>query len=201
MHPLLETIKIKNGKIFHLNDHQNRMDRSVKAVYGSSATAPLLHTHIQIPKEAGQSWYKCRVIYGQTIGKIEYSPYQPQQIESIELVYDDAISYEVKWVDRTGIDLLKKKSPADDIIIVKEGYITDSSYANLLFHKNGQWFTPEQPLLAGTQRARLLSSGQIKEVRIKPEDLRKYDRIKWINAMLDMNDGPEWPLEVIKNLP
>jgi len=201
MHPLLETLKIKNGRIYHLNDHQNRMNLSVKKIYGSSAEAPSLRSHIQIPEEAGDMWFKCRVVYGLSIGKIEYSPYRVQPVQSMELIFDDEIQYEIKWSDRTGIDLLKNRSSADDIIIVKDGRITDSSYANLLFHKNGQWFTPAHPLLAGTQRARLISSGKIKEAEIKPQHLKKYDRIKWINAMLDMVDGPEWPIGVIKNLP
>jgi 4-amino-4-deoxychorismate lyase len=44
----------------------------------------------------------------------------------------------------------------DDIIIVRNGFVTDASYANLIFRKGDEWFTPATFLLAGTMRAFLL---------------------------------------------
>lgn len=200
MYPLLETIKIKDGTIHHVEDHQDRMDQSIKKIYGPEAVAPRLEEHIFIPEYVGFSWYKCRIIYGLSIGKIEFEPYKLPEINSLELVHNDEISYELKWADRSQLNRISEKSSADDILIVKNGQITDSSYANLLFYRNGKWITPAHPLLAGTQRARLLSKNQILTAEITPEDLHHFDHIKWINAMLDLEDGPEWPIDIIKNI-
>lgn len=200
MFPLLETIKIKNGIIHHLEDHQARMNQSVRTIFGSKAIAPSLRENIQPPHYIGTSWYKCRIIYGLTIAKTEYEPYQRPRIKSLELVDHDEIFYDLKRADRSEINKLTDGSSADNIIIVKKGQITDSSYANLLFRKKGKWYTPANPLLPGTQRARLLRRGEIYPAEITRENLHLFERVKWINAMLDMEDGPEWPLSIIKNI-
>ena len=62
---------------------------------------------------------------------------------------------------KTRNQLIEKRKHADDIIIVKNGLVTDSFYANLAFLKNGIWFTPETPLLLGVQRQFLLSQKTI----------------------------------------
>ena len=59
-------------------------------------------------------------------------------------------------------ELFAKKGSCDDVIIVRNGLITDSSYANLIFFDGREWITPKVPLLEGTCRARLLASGKIK---------------------------------------
>lgn len=200
MFPLLETIKIKNGIIHYPEEHQTRMDQSVRTIFGSKAIAPSLEENIQLPHYIGDSWFKCRIIYGLTIAKTEYEPYQRPRIQSLELVDHDEISYDLKWADRSEINKLVDGSSADNIIIVKKGQITDSSYANLLFWKKGRWYTPANPLLPGTQRARLLREGEIFPERITRENLHRFEKVKWINAMLDMKDGPEWPLSIIRNL-
>src|SRR5699024_8638866 len=200
MYPLLETIKIKEGTIHHIEDHQNRMNQSVKKIWGPEAVAPRLKEHILIPENIGFSWYKCRILYGLSIDKIEFEPYKLPEINSLELVDHNEISYNLKWADRSELNLISRRSSADDILIVKNGQITDSSYANLLFYKKGKWFTPAYPLLAGTQRARLLHKKEIATAEITRENLHHFERIKWINAMLDMKDGPEWPIGIIKNL-
>ena len=78
-----------------------------------------------------------------------------------------------------------------DIIIVKNGFVTDSYYGNLLFFQNGKWYTPVSHLLSGVQRSVLLEQGLIEERTIHVRDLRKYEKVKIINAMLDLASGPE----------
>ncbi len=57
------------------------------------------------------------------------------------------------------------KKTADDIIITKNGNITDSSFSNLVFESSdGALFTPETYLLeGGTKRKFLLKNGIIRE--------------------------------------
>lgn len=194
----IETICVKRGKILHLADHQERMDRSIFYFYGKRTT-PDLKSFLTTPEYAQKGWYKCRIEYGQEIEDITWEPYHIKEISSLSLVIADDINYSWKYTNRSIFKELIREAMTDDIIIVKNGYITDSSYANLLFRSDEDWVTPSTPLLKGTQRNRLLKAGVIKEQLISRNDLYKYDRIKWINAMLDMKDGPEWPMEIIKN--
>jgi 4-amino-4-deoxychorismate lyase len=76
---------------------------------------------------------------------------------------------------------------------VKSGFITDSYSANTVFFDGAKWWTPNTPLLAGTQRSRLLGEEKIFECTISPEDISKYTLVGLINAM--------WDLEELKPIP
>lgn len=199
--PFIETIKVKNGKAFYLEDHQKRMEASVRFCFGADAPVPSLAASIRVPDGIGDRWYKCRVVYGKTIHSVEYEPYKIKTVKKLILREAPGISYNLKWRDRSALDQLKDNTEADDIIITQNGLITDGSFANLLFLKDGIWYTPDTPLLPGTQRARLLRDKKIVSKRISVNDLKAFEKVKWINAMLDMKDGPEWPIEIIANLP
>ena len=82
--------------------------------------------------------------------------------------------------------LLDLRDGSDEVLIVKDGLITDVSIGNVALHDGVEWFTPRKPLLAGTMRRRLLEEGRIKERDIRPTELRHYERLSIINAMLDL---------------
>jgi len=106
-------------------------------------------------------------------------------------VYDNAISYDYKFEDRTELEnLFSQRDDCEDIIIIKNYQVTDASYANLIFRKNNQWFTPKTFLLNGTARKQLLERKIIFEEKITINDLQRYEKVKLINAMLQF-DGPE----------
>ncbi|HET6559925.1 MAG TPA: aminotransferase class IV, partial [Prolixibacteraceae bacterium] len=85
----------------------------------------------------------------------------------------------------------------DDIIIIKNGYVTDSFTANLLFFDGGRWFTPTTPLLKGTKRQWLLEKGFIVEKEIREENIPAYSKVGLVNAMIEME---EMPVVDIKNI-
>ncbi|MBN1984735.1 MAG: hypothetical protein JW761_00460, partial [Prolixibacteraceae bacterium] len=60
------------------------------------------------------------------------------------------------------------------------------------------WWTPDTPLLEGTQRERLLKQGKIRVCRITPENLSKYIKVGLINAMQDLENMPRIAMENIK---
>jgi len=76
------------------------------------------------------------------------------------------------------------------VIITKDGFITDSSVANLVFKRKDKWLTPFTYLLNGTQRQFLLDQKIIEEEKITINDLHRYEKVKLINAMLKF-DAPE----------
>ncbi|MBY5960036.1 aminotransferase class IV family protein [Membranicola marinus] len=199
MYQFIETISVKEGQIQHLADHQERMDRTILHFFDSRST-PDLNSVLSVPAHARQGWIKCRVVYDHDVQEITWTPYQVKKPASFALVHTNDLDYSYKYTDRKIFSELISQAETDDIIIVKNGWITDSSYANLLFRTDDRWITPAHPLLPGTQRSRLLQSGVIEEEPIKPSDLQQFDRLKLINALLDMENGPEWSMDVIKNL-
>ena len=108
---------------------------------------------------------KCRVIYdGSGIKEISYEAYQMRPVHSLQLVYSDDIDYTYKSLDREYLNqLYALRETADDILIVKNELVTDTSIANIALYNGSEWHTPKSPLLKGTQRAFLLDQQIIKE--------------------------------------
>ena len=106
----------------------------------------------------------------------------------MKLIYDDDISYKYKSTNRDKInELFVKKGKCDDILIIKGGFITDTSIANIALYKDGIWYTPSNPLLKGTTRERLLDEKKIIQKTIKIQNLKEYSKIALMNAMIDFD--------------
>jgi len=175
-----ETIKINNGKAFHLTWHQNRLNATQAATYCSYE--PIILKKIIPPKKG---LWRCKVVYNETIQKIEYYPYHPRAIKKFKLIQSQ-IDYSYKFLNRFAIDkLFSQRGEADDIIIVKDSLLTDTSIANIALFYKGEWLTPKTPLLAGTTRARLLAQKKLIKSDILAKDIKKFEKIAIMNAMID----------------
>ncbi|MCF6333634.1 MAG: aminotransferase class IV family protein [Draconibacterium sp.] len=197
MSQLFETIKCKDGKLFNLNRHNLRFNKARKEYFGLSDEINLEEI-IEVPENASNGLFRCRVIYSKTVDKIEFIPHQFRKIKSLKLIEANDIGYQFKYSDRNILnELFEKRSDSDDILIVKNGCITDSFTANLLFFDGKKWWTPDTPLLYGTQRAKLIDEEKISVCRIISDDLSKYKKVGLINAMWDLG---EMPLISIENI-
>lgn len=136
--------------------------------------------------------YKVRLVYDadeeDAHYDLEYAAYQPKRIESIQVVESKAFDYSFKYEDRSDIDSLLQETTADDILISMDGAITDGSYFNLAFWDGQVWLTPDTPLLDGVRRQSLLQRGKIIERPISVGDLEMFEKISFINAMLDLDE-------------
>ncbi len=193
---LIETLKVFNKKLFNIEYHNKRMNNSRKELFGCNDEIDLSEK-ILIPKELNYNLYKCRIIYSKGIESIEFMPYQKKLIKKIKILENNHINYQYKFEDRTELNLMLNKSNADEIIIVKNGLITDASFANIVLSDGSIYLTPSTPLLKGTKRARLLDEGLIKEEELKKNDLRKFKYIYFINALLDIEEENKMEIDRI----
>ena len=186
---LLETIKIENGRICNLEYHNRRFNRSRRDKFGIETSLDL-GTAIHIPSDLVDGVFRCRVLYKRDIEKIEFVPHIPFAAGSLKLVFRDDIDYSVKYADRELLmRLFEKRGDCDEILIVKNGFITDTSISNIAFRKGqGSWVTPDTPLLNGTMRMHLMETGQITEAPVYLEDLNKFSGAKMINCMMDLEN-------------
>lgn len=96
---------------------------------------------------------------------------------------------------------MKEKARTEEIIVVKNNHITDTSFSNILFLKGKTWFTPSTYLLNGVQRQHLLKNKKIKETDITLQNISEFSHFQLINAMNDFDDMFVYPIEKITNLP
>jgi 4-amino-4-deoxychorismate lyase len=177
---LLETIKIEDGKPSNLSYHQTRFDKSKKDLFTLTDKTDLSSV-IQVPEKG---LYRCRIIYDENIISIEYIPYKERNIEKLKVVPSN-INYDYKYANREAFSkLLQKYSDYDEIIIEKNGYLTDTTISNIAFYDGNKWVTPEYPLLEGTMRAKLLDEGFLHKKMIKKKDLKNYSQIALMNSMI-----------------
>lgn len=180
---LFETIKIIDSKPQNLDLHDKRMNLSRQKLFGIDEKLWLSDV-IHVPDECRTGIFRCRVIYGASVESTEYTPYHPAAIKTLKLVHADTLQYDFKYLDRSSLASLINKDLADDILIVKEGRITDSSFANIVFTDGRYWATPDTPLLRGTMREKLMADGLIRAERITPENFDRFTHFRLINAML-----------------
>ena len=183
MCPFIETIRIEDGKIYNINYHTERCNRTRAAFWQDVADIDLGEF---ISPQSLEGIWKCRIVYGKAIEEITYVPYQRRKVSSLRLVTSDTIDYTYKSAHREELNALyAQRETADDILVVRNGYLTDTSISNIALYDGNTWFTPSCPLLKGTKRAELLDKHLIQEKEILHTQLGSYFRIMLFNAMID----------------
>ncbi len=171
-----ETIKCEDFEVFNLHYHNQRVARTI----GMNIE---LQEYLYPPTD---HLLKAKVIYSQNgIEKVTYQKYTPRETKVFKIIEDNTIEYQYKYLNRETIDdLFAQKGLADEIIIVKNGFVTDTSIANIAIFKENRWITPKKPLLKGTIRAKLIEEKKLEELDITIEDIKSATKIALLNAMI-----------------
>jgi 4-amino-4-deoxychorismate lyase len=171
----IETLLIKDS-IQNLKYHNERMNKTRKYFFDSNPIN--LKDYIKIEKNK-----RVRVVYDKDILEIKYFDLIPRKFQNFKIVYSD-IEYNFKYENREKLNSLKTDE-ADEVIIIKDGLVTDTTISNLAFFDGKDWFTPKTPLLKGTKREELIEKGFLITKDIKDKDIKKYSKIAMINAILE----------------
>ncbi|MEE9437708.1 MAG: aminotransferase class IV [Saprospiraceae bacterium] len=183
MEYLLETILIKNNRVYNIKYHNERFNRSRRMLFGNNKKINL--RKLIDTSKAIFPITKCRITYNNEISNIEYIAYNYPKISSLMLINNDAIEYKYKYQNRTNLKkIFDKKGRAHDIVIVKNDKLTDTYFANIALLKNGKWYTPMSPLLEGTRRAKLIEKKKIIPKDIAIDSIDEYASIVIFNAMI-----------------
>lgn len=189
-HFFIETIRYTASGAHMLDLHNRRLRATQMEAFGSSSTIitpEMLRPPVTLADDAVM---KCRVIYDTGIIDIQFEPYVPHPVSRLLTVVDDSIDYHLKYLDRTPLSYPGIPRRDDEgLIIIKNGFITDSTYANLLLHTPSNLYTPTTPLLPGVMRRHLLETGAAKAIDLRPSDILPGNplgitHISFINAML-----------------
>jgi len=184
---LIETISCVDGKLLNLFWHTVRVNKSRSILFNTTNKLSLEKT--PLPDFVKKGNWKCRILYDKKINGVSFEPYMAKEISTLKLIESD-VEYGHKYEDRSIIDnLYKQRGDADEIIIIKDGLVTDTSVANILLFDGRNWITPDTPLLEGTMRAELLSKKVVTPKKVKATDLSTYKKIMLVNAMNPFNES------------
>ena len=200
MSRFIESIKIEDQKAFLLDLHQKRVNQTF-AHFGKEGSIDLAKIFKNLEHDE-DGLYKLRIVYD--LDKkftTQLIPYAIPEIENFQLVENNSYDYSFKFEDRKEFERMKTKAKTEEIIVVKNNHITDTSYSNILFLKGKEWFTPTTYLLNGVMRQHLLHEKKIKEIEITLQNIKEFSHFQLINAMNDFDDMFIYPIERIVNLP
>jgi len=180
---LIETIRIQTGRVRHIEYHNQRCNTSRKTLFGLKDKIDL-RQYIDTA-QAMSDETKCRITYDEKIKKVEYLTYSMKPIHSLALIEVGDLDYTHKYADRTKLEeIFDQKGDNDDILMTRNGLLTDTYYCNVSLLKEGKWYTPKSPLLQGTTRARLIKKGKIIPMDIHKDEMQEFSQLSIFNAMI-----------------
>ena len=188
MRQFVETIRIEGGKALNLPLHEARMNAT--RVHFAPHAAPISLQKWLDDAPLSDERIKARVVYDvDGVCETTFQTYKRREIQWLRMVEDNDISYTFKSTDRHELDhLLALRDGCDEVLIVKNELITDTSFTNVAFFDGHKWLTPAQPLLNGTMRQWLLQRGRLTEAQITPASLASFQRIMLFNAMIGAHE-------------
>jgi 4-amino-4-deoxychorismate lyase len=184
----IESIKLLDGVFYRLEFHHKRMNICSDLFYPEANPVDLQSAlNDSHPPQTGL--YKCRVVYDSKIRKIEYRPYLKREINSLRIVQVQIESLPYKKADRSDFDrAFAMRGNFDEVLLVKNGLLTDTSICNIALFDGVSWFTPSMPLIYGVNRANLIEEGKMIERNILLDDLKNFSHIRLFNAMIEFGD-------------
>lgn len=191
----IESLKLVGERFSNIELHQQRIDLTSKMF---SINSKIDLKDISIPNFNDDLVRKCRIIYSKDDFSISFTEYKQRKIESLKVVFDDTIDYGYKFENRDRLNsLFEDRGDCSDIIIVKNGCLTDTSFSNIVLFDGDKYFTPSSFLLNGTMRQKLLMDNIIFEKEIKLEDIKRFKKLFFINALNSLEDNLSVSIENI----
>lgn len=189
MSRLIETIKVHDNKVYNLFYHQQRIRESCLEIFGQEKS-PINFIEIRKAIEnLKPDLYKLRIVYDAVSFEFNFHPYVVKTIRNLKLVHINNYEYAFKYENRDVLNsLYNKRQDCDDILILKNGYVTDTFYTNVAFQKEGLWITPESPLLSGTKRQMLLDTEKLFTKQITKDEIHSFSTCRLFNAMIDFGE-------------
>lgn len=204
MYRFLETMYYDGSGIRNLDLHLERIQSSL--IYSSGGVLSGVGNSMLIQiKEILRSFQisgqaqRVRVLYDENGLDIEASPLMIQYPTTFRCVdVDHNFDYSYKFADRQVLnEAFLKRNGKEDVILIRDGWVTDTSKANLAFRKNDKWYTPYFPLLAGTTWKKLVSEQSLLPRPIHVDHIALFDVVRTFNALHAFEAAPEIPVDQI----
>lgn len=96
-----EVIRVQDGEFCWPEPHAARMAATMEHFFGSGAGACL---PAEVPEGMREGLVKCRVVYDESVRRVEFAPYRLRRIASVALVRADGLDYRYKYADRSTLE-------------------------------------------------------------------------------------------------
>jgi 4-amino-4-deoxychorismate lyase len=197
MSQFFESICINDRVAENLYFHQARVNKTLNAFDASQYSIDLTKIIQQLVLPT-LGLFKLRISYDLKGNyQAACNPYQYRLMNHFALLDIKGHRYDYKYANRDWINEALTQSGNDEIIMHDDGLIKDCSYTNIVFFDGANWYTPESPLLEGTQRAKLIQEGIIITKALHVDELPNFQKFKCINAMIHWDAAVEYKIDLI----
>ncbi|EFU70653.1 conserved hypothetical protein [Aliarcobacter butzleri JV22] len=182
-----ETIKCEDFEVFNLDYHQKRVANTIG-----------LNINLQeYINPISEELLRCKLIYDENgVVDVLYFPYKKREIKSFKIIFDNEIEYSKKYLNRAKLDeLYEKRDDCDEVIIIKNEIVTDTTIANIAIFYENFWITSKNCLLGGTTRARLLEEKKLFEKDITLDMLKNASKVALMNAMIGFDEIKDFKIK------
>ncbi|MFY4764681.1 aminotransferase class IV family protein [Aliarcobacter butzleri] len=182
-----ETIKCEDFEVFNLDYHQKRVANTIG-----------LNINLQeYINPISEELLRCKLIYDENgVVDVLYFPYKKREIKSFKIIFDNEIEYSKKYLNRAKLDeLYEKRDDCDEVIIIKNEIVTDTTIANIAIFYENSWITSKNCLLGGTTRARLLEEKKLFEKDITLDMLKNASKVALMNAMIGFDEIKDFKIK------
>ncbi len=184
MYQFIESIRVENGVVFGLRFHQKRVNETYQQFF-PKAKAFSLRDIIRFEELPKHGLYKLRIVYDVKVREMELQAYLIPRFhtyQTFEVASD--FDYTFKSLDRHTFDEISSGLEKDILpILIKGSLVSDSTFSNLIFEKEGLLYTPATPLLYGTMLQQTMKERAVEQVDIRIDDIELFEKIYPINAM------------------
>ena len=197
MSQFFESICINDGVAENLHFHQARVNKTLNAFDASQYSIDLTKIIQQLVLPT-LGLFKLRISYDLKGNyQAACNPYQYRLMNHFALVDIKGHRYDYKYANRDWINEALAQYGKDEIIMHDDGLIKDCSYTNIVFFDGANWYTPDSPLLEGTQRANLIQEGIITPKALYVSEVPNFQKFKCINAMIHWDIAVEYKIDLI----
>ncbi|MCT7561303.1 aminotransferase class IV family protein [Aliarcobacter butzleri] len=182
-----ETIKCEDFEVFNLDYHQKRVANTIG-----------LNINLQeYINPISEELLRCKLIYDENgVVDVLYFPYKKREIKSFKIIFDNEIEYSKKYLNRAKLDeLYEKRDDCDEVIIIKNEIVTDTTIANIAIFYENSWITSKNCLLGGTTRARLIEEKKLLEKDITLDMLKNASKVALMNAMIGFDEIKDFKIK------
>lgn len=210
---IFETLKIIDGKIFDFNRHEARIIKALKLLKFSAEISDLEKKSYQLIKKNSVKNGILRISISRGIGSRGYLPtYESKALIIIETAEERKLptastgsgqakiclgiskirTPQIPFKSMNAMPYILAKIEAEEkkyfdcVMLSKDGFVAETSSANIFWVKNGVIYTPQEScdIVLGCLRERLLEdkSLKIKKVKAKISALKNADEIFLTNS-------------------